>query len=123
MRELATARRILLEFIVAGPPVSQQTRRRQRLKDWIGIVRHQAAAAQRSGGTAVANPVEVEITFLFDTTLIDIDNLAKPFLDALNGIGFRDDEQVTDLLLRKRDLGRRIEVARPRSWRQDSTLG
>lgn len=32
----------------------------------------------------------------------DCDNLAKTILDALNGIAFKDDSQVTDLIIRKR---------------------
>ncbi len=30
------------EFIINGPPVSQQTRRRQRLKDWKETVKQEA---------------------------------------------------------------------------------
>lgn len=90
--------------------MSQQTRRRQRLRDWIENVGHEALRAHPRGEPALTRAVEVRITFLFNSTLLDIDNLAKPVLDALKGIAFRDDEQVTDLLLRKRNLDRGMRI-------------
>ena len=41
----------------------------------------------------------------------DVDNIAKVVLDALNGLVYTDDKQVTDLRVRKRyDTVERIEV-------------
>ena len=46
---------------------------------------------------------------------VDVDNLPKPILDALSGMIFADDHQVTDLLVRKRPLQTaRIETHTPR---------
>ena len=55
--------------------------------------------------------VMVTITYLYNRGSIDIDvdNIPKPILDALKGLVYSDDSQVTDLLCRKRpsdgDLG------------------
>ena len=55
--------------------------------------------------------VMVTITYLYsrDSKDIDVDNIPKPILDALKGMIYSDDSQVTDLLCRKRrsdgDLG------------------
>lgn len=44
---------------------------------------------------------------------MDIDNLPKPILDALKGLVYLDDEQVTDIVCHKRDLNRALRVANP----------
>ena len=46
---------------------------------------------------------------------MDIDNLPKPILDALKGLVYLDDEQVTDIVCHKRDLNRALRVANPSS--------
>jgi crossover junction endodeoxyribonuclease RusA len=106
-RPLATCPRLLpFEFIVEGPAVSQQARRRGR---WIAKIRQEVGrrwlAADPPGG-----PVMVALTYFYDDGSPDVDNLAKPVLDALNGLVFIDDEQVTDLLVRKRNLSGRLTV-------------
>jgi len=59
-------------------------------------------------------PVRVGITHVFATVTIDLDNLAKPVLDALKGIVLQDDEQVRELM-RKHELDQidRIQTFRP----------
>ena len=51
--------------------------------------------------------VMVTITYLYNRGSIDIDvdNIPKPILDALKGLVYSDDSQVTDLLCRKRRYG------------------
>ena len=44
----------------------------------------------------------VIIVYYYDNYLMDIDNVPKPILDALKGVVFEDDSQVTDLICRKR---------------------
>lgn len=46
----------------------------------------------------------VAITYFFDGPSLDVDNVPKPVLDALKGLIYADDSQVTDLLCRKRDV-------------------
>jgi len=45
----------------------------------------------------------IVIYFYRDQTNIDIDNIAKPILDALNGLLIEDDVLVSQLVLRKTD--------------------
>ena len=40
----------------------------------------------------------------------DVDNTSKPILDALKGLVYTDDFQVTDLVFRKRDRSRNLQV-------------
>lgn len=93
----------LVEFLIDGPPVSQQARRRSLVRDYIAEVRALAAAAY---GLQPPFPdlAHVEITILFASSAGDIDNFAKPILDALKRVTLADDGQAMDLLLRKRPL-------------------
>ena len=59
--------------------------------------------------------VKVAITYFFDHPLIDVDNVPKPILDALKGLVYSDDSQVTDLLCRKRDLNADLRIHNPSS--------
>ena len=64
---------------------------------------------------AVTVPLKIEITHFYEAVELDVDNLAKPIIDALKGLIFLDDRQVTELLCRKRDLGRSLRVSNPSS--------
>ena len=44
---------------------------------------------------------------------LDVDNVPKPILDAMSGLVFADDAQVTDLLCRKRDVKLPLDIDRP----------
>ena len=62
----------------------------------------------------------VSITYFFDGATLDVDNIPKPILDALKGLVFSDDSQVTDLLCRKRDLNGDLFIQNPSSVMLDS---
>ncbi len=50
------------------------------------------------------------ITYFYEEVSLDVDNIPKPILDALKGLVYVDDNQVTDIVCRKRNLhGARIE--------------
>ena len=57
----------------------------------------------------------VRLTYLYDEAAADLENLAKPVLDALKGLAYLDDGQVTDMVIRKRKLAgiRRVEGSSP----------
>jgi crossover junction endodeoxyribonuclease RusA len=44
---------------------------------------------------------------------MDVDNIPKPISDALKGLVYFDDEQVTDVLCRKRNLNSNLRVEKP----------
>ena len=48
----------------------------------------------------------VTITYFFRGAALDVDNIPKPILDALVGLTYSDDSQVSDVLCRKRDRNR-----------------
>jgi Holliday junction resolvase RusA-like endonuclease len=92
------------EFVVDGPPVSQQARRRERVRQWIDEVRAAASRFWFSGEVPVSESVLLSVTYFYDATSIDVDNIPKPIIDALRGLVFMDDNQVTDMICRKRNL-------------------
>jgi Holliday junction resolvase RusA-like endonuclease len=100
------------EFVIAGPPVSQQTRRRRRLRLWIESVRAEAFRHWQ-GQLAPDGPVRIRLTYFYDGVALDLDNIAKPVLDALKGLAYLDDDQVTDIVLGKRDLGADLRIENP----------
>jgi hypothetical protein len=57
----------------------------------------------------------VAITYFYERLALDVDNLPKPILDALKGLVYVDDTQITDVVCRKRDLRRTFRVANPSS--------
>ncbi|WP_222597840.1 RusA family crossover junction endodeoxyribonuclease [Euhalothece natronophila] len=101
---------IQLEFIVDGPPVSQQTRRKERLKEWKEIVRQEAEQYWFPGQKTAIGLVMLQITYFYDIVGMDVDNIVKPIQDALIGLAYVDDEQVTDVLVRKRNLSGNFKI-------------
>ncbi len=64
-------------------------------------------------GLPVTGAVMVTITCFFDGAALDVDNMPKPILDALKGLVYSDDSQVSDLLCRKRDLNDDLLIQNP----------
>ncbi|MEI1373270.1 RusA family crossover junction endodeoxyribonuclease [Nostoc sp. UHCC 0926] len=101
------------EFIVDGPPVSQQARKRgkgNRLEDWKKTVRQEAEKYWSSEQKTATGLVMLQITYFYDSVQIDIDNIVKPIQDAIIGLAYVDDEQVSDLLVRKRNLSGNFRI-------------
>ncbi|MEH2063000.1 MAG: RusA family crossover junction endodeoxyribonuclease [Nostoc sp.] len=98
---------IRFEFIVDGPPVSQQARNRgkgNRLQAWKNTVRQEAEKYWSSEQKTATGLVMLQITYFYDSDQIDVDNIVKPIQDAIKGLVYVDDNQVSDLLVRKRNL-------------------
>ena len=103
---------IPFEFVIGGPPVSQQARRRDSVRQWTEVVK---SVAKQVWATEppVNGPLIVTITYFFDRTSFDVDNIPKPILDALKGVVFTNDSQVFDLLCRKRDMNDNLVIQNP----------
>ena len=94
------------EFVMPGPPVSQQARRRELVRQWAAIVRNTAGQDWRYLPVSTRE-LMVTITYLHRGDPIDVDNIPKPILDALKGLVYADDVAVTDLICRKLGFARR----------------
>ena len=53
------------------------------------------------------------VTYFYDSVAMDLDNLPKPILDALKGLVYVDDDQVTDIVCRKRNRNSELRLENP----------
>ena len=72
-------------------------------------------AAQLWGNNPPAsmNVIVVITYYYYDWAPLDVDNMAKPILDALKGVVYSDDDQVSDLISRKRDRNDDLLITGP----------
>ncbi|WP_041430668.1 RusA family crossover junction endodeoxyribonuclease [Synechococcus sp. PCC 6312] len=52
----------------------------------------------------------LQIIYFYESIAIDVDNIVKPIQDAIIGLAYIDDDQVTDVLVRKRNLSGKFKV-------------
>jgi crossover junction endodeoxyribonuclease RusA len=97
------------EFVVTGKPVSHQTKDKKRLQAWKIQVRD-AAKTYWKADSPIGGHLRVIITHYYDAepgfedAVPDSDNIVKPVRDALNGVIYVDDYQITDFVSRRRSL-------------------
>ena len=103
---------IPFEFVIEGPPVSQQIRNRRRpgrREEWMQTVRT-AAERRWDGEPPFMGEVAVTITYVSSRARLDVDNIPKPILDALTGLVYADDRQVADLVCRRKSLDPNLRI-------------
>jgi crossover junction endodeoxyribonuclease RusA len=101
------------EFFVEGPPLSQQTRNSARLRDWKDYVRTEAASLWQAL-EPYEGPVKITVVYYHDrqAVSIDHDNMIKPIQDALAGLVYKNDRQITDAQTRKTNIDGRFRLRR-----------
>ena len=93
-------------FVVEGPAVSKQARKKERREEWKKKVK--AAARERWNAEPLPASSLIALTITYFTKVVpgeqrdhgealDVDNLAKPIMDAMKGVVYCDDKQVSDL--------------------------
>lgn len=94
------------EFTVPGPPLSHQTRHRDRLAGWRRTVLAAALNLWPENEAPVDVPIEITVVYYHDgqQVRIDDDNLLKPIQDAVNGHMYVDDGLITGAYVRKTPL-------------------
>jgi hypothetical protein len=94
-----------MEFIVAGAPRSANANSRSRRR-WRERVSRAARECSEQEGEPTDQDVAVLIIYFYQgETTLDVDNIAKSLLDGLKGVLFRDDQQVSELVIRKSRFG------------------
>ena len=101
---------IPFDFVVEGPPVSNQTRKKVRLRAWKQKVRQAAAGYWPAADQPSAEQLTMIVTNFYKVSAPDVDNIVKPIQDALIGLVYNDDNQITDSLTRKRDMTKSFRV-------------
>lgn len=92
----------IAEFIISGTPISVQGKAPSKTR-WKAQVTAAASATLPVDHALVADPVRVTIVYFYVSTDLDLDNIIKPILDALNGVIDIDDFQVASISAAKRD--------------------
>lgn len=92
------------EFIIIGTPVSQQTRKKPRLRQWKNTVRTSAQTRWPPGESPIIQPIKIYVVYYYEGEALDTDNMIKPIQDALKGLVYSDDCIVTDSQAAKRKL-------------------
>ena len=67
-------------------------------------VRAAAERYWRPGAPPTTGPLTITIGYFYEYSPLDVDNVVKPILDALIGLVYEDDAQVSDSICRRRDL-------------------
>lgn len=100
------------EFIIDGPPVSHQTRNPERLRAWQFAVRVAAKQYWPVALPPLSTQLKLSVTYYHDgvAVRIDNDNMVKPIQDALIGLVYADDRQITDTQIRKTDINGSFRV-------------
>ena len=107
----------LVAFTVKGTPKSvggTGRKSRQNMRAWREQVRSAALRAASGLDLPALGALSVRITYFYwESTTIDVDNIAKPIIDALNGIVCNDDRQFEEIILRKTNHARDLQIVDP----------
>jgi Holliday junction resolvase RusA-like endonuclease len=99
------------EFLIAGRPVSMQSKSRKHLQAWKKYVRDEVSKLWPPDRAPVcATDVRVTLVYLCNEVPADIDNIIKPILDAIAGLVIDDDFLVSDVDSHRRFLSDSIEL-------------
>jgi Holliday junction resolvase RusA-like endonuclease len=94
----------LLEFIIPRRPLSHQTKSRSNLQAWKVYVK--GIANLHWSNALILNGTDLRLTlvYLCDDSPADIDNIIKPIQDAMVGVVYEDDIQISDVDSHRRYL-------------------
>lgn len=93
-----------IEFTFEGPPLSLQSKSKARKSAYRTRVGTAAQTVLPAGFTPVTGDLTIVITYYYEGTTPDIDNIIKPIQDALIGIIYADDNQIADTRSRKKEI-------------------
>lgn len=103
-----------IEFLVYGNPVSQQAKRAEARTEWK--IRVIDATVEHLPENHFASELPISVSIFFfpeELSLGDLDNLAKPILDAFSKHIYIDDDQVHRLWLQKFEPHRVYSFTKP----------
>jgi crossover junction endodeoxyribonuclease RusA len=98
------------ECMVPGIPASVNGRDKIKKQRWRETVQAAARGAWSEGKPPLVSKLVIHITYFHDRAPLDVDNMIKPIQDALSGIVYVDDKQLTDTHGHRRDLNDRYQV-------------
>ena len=97
------------DCVVLGIPKSVQAKAASIVR-WRAQVQAAAMAAWPVDDPPLDHEVQIHVTYYHDGAPLDVDNMLKPIQDALCGIAYKDDNQLTDTHGHLRDLNAQYRV-------------
>ena len=78
------------------------------------MVREAAKLRWPLGDPPATEQLEVGIIYFYENISpdVDVDNIIKPILDALKGLAFEDDNQIVDVICRKRQIDSSFRITK-----------
>ena len=103
-----------LEFVVLGPPISNQqtkTRGKANLASWRAIIA--GAATPRWANPPLMGHLKAIIINFYagNKPSVDVDNMSKPILDTLQDIVYNDDRQIVQAEIVHLRIGAAFSIA------------
>jgi Holliday junction resolvase RusA-like endonuclease len=102
-----------LEFVVAGPPVSNQQsspQGRANLAAWRATIAGAAALAWPNPPLTIELKAIIINFYAGNEPSLDTDNMSKPILDEMQGIAYDDDRQIVQAELTHARLGAAYQI-------------
>ena len=99
-----------IEFTFDGPPLSLQSKNKARKRAYKQAVEAAARIVLPNGYAPVTDDLEIKITYYYEGTCGDVDNMIKPIQDSLNGVIYVDDNQIANAMSRKRDINGNYKI-------------
>lgn len=94
---------VVCDFIIEGTPISAQGSSDAR-RAWKKYVADRATVARGDFHSVDSDTFTLRIAYFYESApAADLDNIIKPIQDALKGIIYGDDNQVSDLIASMRD--------------------
>jgi hypothetical protein len=97
------------DFTVLGIPASVQAKSTTKQR-WKAKVSAAATSAWPAGERPLSSKVQIHVTFYHESAPLDVDNMLKPIQDALCGIVYLDDAQLTETHGYLRDINAQYRV-------------
>lgn len=101
---------MIFEFLIPRRPLSLQAKN-SSLQAWKRYVRAEAEKTWIGPPSPTAN-FRLKLIYLCGDAPVDVDNIIKPIQDALDGLIYSSDIQVTDVESHRRPLAGTYEIVR-----------
>lgn len=101
---------MILDFLIPRRPLSVNANHK-RLQGWKQYV-HAVAAESWVDAPIPDSSIHLKLVYLYDKDPVDTDNIIKPIQDALNGLIYDDDVNVTDVEAHRRHLSDVFDITR-----------
>jgi crossover junction endodeoxyribonuclease RusA len=99
-----------MEFIVRGAPRSVNASPHSR-NLWRDRVAEAARNQLEPNHLLIEEEISIVVLYFYrGQGSLDVDNIGKPLIDALKGVVFRDDVQISELLVRKTSVAESLSL-------------